>query len=93
MKTLHSFVVTRFPYFAKVITPNDTEFLRDDAGKVQPMTVYVGAAGTVRVLPYSNGEKGGTPITFTIPAGGMVPVEVWKVMVTGTTATDLIGLY
>ena len=51
--------------------------------------LYVGNTGNLRVLTSSNAD-----LTFVgIPAGSFVPVQVKRVFVAGTTATDIIALW
>lgn len=55
---------------------------------VSPAAVlFVGGAGDVKV----DAEESGT-ITFTLPAGSILPVSVKKVYDTGTSATNIIAL-
>lgn len=73
---------TSFPAHAVAVTPSDsTEF-------AEPSAIHVGAAGTVVVVPW----VGSSPVTFTVPDGGLVPVMVKKVM-TGGTASELVRMY
>jgi len=65
------------------VTPNDSTTLSETT-----RALYVGSAGAVTVLMAS-----GASVTFTgIPAGTMLPVRVTKVMASGTSATDIVGL-
>ena len=75
--------ITSFPINHFKITPSDDEDL------LRPCVVVAKMAGDVKVLPAGHGE----PLTYYVPAGGRVPVVVKKVFETGTTATDLIGVY
>ena len=84
-------VVTGFPALAKAITPSDDSDLTDLEGRRKSQTVYVGGAGDVVVVPIGNDLA--QSVTFTCPAGGLVPVEVRRVRFTGTTATGLVGLF
>lgn len=84
MSTAHRFsnVVTQFPMYAIAVTPSDSvEF-------VAPSTVYVGIAGDVVVEPW----EGGNTVTFTVGAGGVVPVLVKRVLA-ATTASALVRVY
>jgi hypothetical protein len=83
--------VTGVPHVAKVITPNDNQFLLSYSGEVIAQTVYVGVAGTVRVQPYGNPPA--TPVSFVLLAGQVVPVVCTQVYATGTTASGLVGVY
>jgi hypothetical protein len=75
-----------FPGGAKAITKSDTDTFSS------PVTVHVGGAGVVRVVPEYNGNAGAT-VDFTVPAGGLVPCRVWAVYSTGTTATVMVAVY
>lgn len=86
-----SSTTTKYPPRAVAITPHDTNALVDQDGTEQAMTVFVGSAGTVAVLPAGN--TGTTAVTFTIPAGGVVPVLCRVVKSTGTTASGLVGVW
>ena len=51
--------------------------------------IYVGGAGDVKVT-----TVGGSTVTFAaVPAGGVLPVRAVRIFATGTTATNLIGMY
>lgn len=65
------------------ITPND------NADIPQPCTgLYVGGAGVLVVVTLNNVE-----VTFGgVPAGAILPIQVRRVKVTGTTATLIVGL-
>ena len=60
-----------------------------DATFAQSRTVYAGGAGTIVVTP----AAGGSDITFTVPAGGLVPVRVSAVKNSGTSATLLVAIW
>lgn len=67
-----------------VITPSDTtEF-------TQPTRVlYIGNTGDITVVMIS-----GTTLSFTnVTSGQILPFRVSKVMATGTTATNIIGMF
>ena len=81
--------ITGFPPRAKAITPSDSVNLTDTDGEDIAMHVFVGVAGNVKVLC----AAGGDPVTFTMPAGGIIPVQVIRVYSTDTTSTGLVGLY
>ena len=69
---------------AFAITPNDSADL-----SVFPRAIYVGGAGNVKVT-----TLGGDTVTLNgAVAGSILPVRVVRVFSTGTTATNLIGLY
>lgn len=76
--------ITALPTHAVAITPSDT------ADLAQPVSVYVGGAGAVKVTPVG----GGSAVTFSgLSAGQIVPVQAIRVWATGTSATALVGVY
>lgn len=75
--------VTGFPCNAKAITPSDADTFSD------PVSIFVGAAGTVTVTP----AGGQANVAFEVPAGSFVPVLVTAVLSTGTDASDLVAVY
>lgn len=64
------------------ITPHDTNELA-----TKPRGIYVGVAGDVVLT-----DEAGTDCTYK-NASGVLPVRAVKVKATGTTATNLIGIY
>ena len=62
--------------------------LSDTVNMETPAVIYVGGAGDVKVTTF-NGDE----VTFTMPAGGIVPVQVTRVWSTGTTASALVAVY
>ncbi len=79
-------IVPAFPDNAFAITPSNA----DDFSA--PVTVHVGGAGTVSVVPWAK-RAAGTIVQFTVPAGGTVPCRVAAVKSTGTGANLLVGVY
>lgn len=68
-------------YDATTITPSDTVDTPADS-------VYIGGDGDLRVI-----TRRGSTVTFkALTAGSFVPVQVRRVLATGTTASNLIGL-
>lgn len=51
--------------------------------------VYVGGAGDVAVKDRVSGD---TVVFVAVPAGTLLPIRVGRVMATGTSATNLVGL-
>ncbi len=74
---------------ASVITPSDTVDLAPYA-----KALMVTAAGTVSVLPISNYAGGSTTAVSlgNLPVGYIIPIQVARVFLTGTSAT-VVGLY
>lgn len=81
--------ITAFPPSAKAITPNDSTDLTDHNGQPVGMTVFCGTGGDIVVIPIGNANA----VTFVVGDGAILPVEVKRVLSTGTTATDLVGLF
>lgn len=50
--------------------------------------VYIGTAGTLKVREAS----GGTVRTFVVPAGALLPIKVYSIESTSTTASDIVLL-
>lgn len=78
------------PQGAKAITPSDTDTFQ------RAVTVVCGGAGTITVSPANQtaANIGTVPdVQFTMPAGGIVPVQVKAVKATGTAATLIVALY
>jgi hypothetical protein len=51
--------------------------------------LYVGAGGNITLLA----EDSDTAVTFSaVPSGYILPVRVRRILVTGTTASNIIGL-
>lgn len=69
---------------AVVITPSDTADLSDPT-----RAVYIGNTGNLKVDMVS----GGTVTFKNLPSGMVLPIQAIKVYATGTSATELIGLY
>ena len=64
------------------ITPSDTTTFDECRA------IYVGTAGTVRGV-----SPAGDTVDFVCTAGSYHPLRMVKVLLTGTTAGDLVALY
>tara|TARA_R110000822_G_scaffold113806_1_gene245089 strand:- start:704 stop:964 length:261 start_codon:yes stop_codon:yes gene_type:complete len=76
---------------AATVTPSDTvEILYPGGGdgKNSGCVLYVGVAGDLKVT-----TGGGDDVVFVAVQAGFFPVNVVKVWVTGTTATNVIALW
>lgn len=71
------------------VVPSDTVDLTTYA-----KALYIGGAGTISFIPVANYAGGSSsPITLASqPAGTLIPVQVARVLATGTTAT-VFGMY
>lgn len=78
---------------AAAVTPSDTVNIpsvstQDGSGN-NGCVLYVGTGGTLKVTTI-----GGDEVTFTgIVSGTFVPVQVLRVWVTGTSASNIIALW
>jgi hypothetical protein len=64
---------------------------KSDETVYEPMlrALYVGTAGNVAIT-----DLYGTAVTYkNVPAGTFLPIVAKQVLSTGTTASDLVGLY
>jgi len=74
---------------AVAVTPSDTVTIQNNSGDTRGCLVYVGVSGDLAVV-----TSAGETVTFKdVPQGMILPVQVTKVLATGTTATDLISLH
>lgn len=70
------------------ITPTDDT----PVGTFSPRALYVGTGGDLAVI--MAGDEGGSAVTFAnVPGGAILPIKVYSVQSTGTTASDILGLY
>jgi len=70
-------------YDAVAITPSDSTVLAE-----YTRAIYCGGDGTVTVRMES-----GNNCAFTVVTGLVLPVRVDKILLTGTSATNLVALY
>ena len=68
---------------AFVITPHATNDLREVT-----RGIYVGTGGNVNLVTY----RDETVAFASVPSGTILPVRAKKVLVSGTTASNLVGL-
>lgn len=55
-------------------------------------SLYIGGAGNVAVY-MAGGENPSSVIFYSVAAGTILPIQVTKVLSTGTTATNILALY
>lgn len=73
-----------FPGSAVAVT------LGEDVTFTAPVTLWVGTAGDVTVLP----ANGGSAVTFKeVPAGACIPLRVIGIVNATTDAADLVAIY
>lgn len=80
------------------VTPSDTKDVTNATGDNAPCyakALYIGVTGDVTVV--TAGDNGnalaGTAVLFKAHPVGYMPVQVRRVMATGTAATNIVGLY
>jgi hypothetical protein len=83
--------VTGYPSCARVVTPNNSVDLQDFGGNSVAMHIRAEAAGTIAVVPAGNDI--GDTVTFTLAAGEFVPCRCRRVLVTGTSAASITGVW
>jgi len=66
------------------VTPSDTA----DLAYVS-RALFIGGAGNIVVTPAS----GQANVTYTCPAGMILPIRAARVLATGTTATNIVNWY
>lgn len=67
------------------VTPHDSNFIRADEGPVK--SLYIGTTGDLVVV-----MAGGSQVTFQNVPVGVLPIQVLKVLSTGTSASDIVWL-
>jgi hypothetical protein len=83
---------------AIAVTPSDTLDVTNAGGDNAPCyakALYVGVTGNLSVVTASDNSNSGagTAVLFQNVPVGWFPVQVRRVMATGTTASDIVGLY
>jgi hypothetical protein len=77
------YIVPAMPSHAFSVTKSDVDVF------IHGIHIYVGTSGDVAVVP----ENDNTSVVFkNFPSGLVLPVKVKKVLSTGTTASDLVGV-
>lgn len=66
------------------VTPSDSTDLAFNS-----RALWIGGAGNIVVTP----AGGGADVTYTVPAGTVLPIRVSRVKATGTTATQIVNWY
>lgn len=70
---------------AVAVTPSDSADLPDGPCRA----LYVGTTGNISLIP----SGGGSAVTFTAVAVGVLPVAAKRVRSTSTTASNILALY
>lgn len=79
-------------------TPSDTLDVTDPTGDNAPCyakALWIGVGGNIAVVTAADNTNSGqgTAVTFQNVPIGWFPVQVRRVMVTNTTASQIVGLY
>lgn len=77
------------------VTPSDTKDVTNGTGDGAPTyakSLYVGVPGDITVIHACEPDESKTRLYKNVPAGWF-PVQVRRVMFSGTTATNIMGLY
>lgn len=66
-----------------------------DSTVVNARALYVGTGGTVAVHMLGNAASPGeTSVSFVnVPSGTLLPISCYRVLSTGTTASNIVALY
>jgi hypothetical protein len=80
------------------VTPSDTLDVTNAGGDNAPVyasALYIGVSGNLKVIAAGDNSASGagTPVTFNAVPVGWFPVQVRRVFASGTTATNIVGLY
>lgn len=67
---------------AVAITPSNSTVIP------YPRAIYVGVSGDIAAV-----MKGGATVTFKAAPVGILPIRPVQILLTGTTATDMLALY
>lgn len=81
---------------AVAVTPSDTKDVTNPTGDnatKYAKALYVGVSGNLAVVIASDTGNPGTAVNFLNVPVGWFPVQVRRVMLTGTSATSIVGLY
>lgn len=92
---LNSFYGDWPPRRSFALTPSDTLDVTNASGANMPVyarSVYVGVSGDVSVVTAGDQSAAGVPVVYKAHPVGYMPVQVRRVMATGTTATNLVGM-
>lgn len=82
---------------AFAVSPSDTKDLTNTGGDGDPTyakALYIGVTGDVAVVTAGDNSNGGAgnSVTFKAHPVGYMPVQVRRVMATGTTAANIVAL-
>lgn len=81
---------------AKAVTPSNSKDLTDatgDAMSFYARSLYVGATGDLKVIMAASKDDAVTVTYVGVPAGALLPIQVRRVLSTGTTATSIVALF
>jgi hypothetical protein len=73
---------------AALVAPHDTNDLPQYA-----KALYIGVAGDLTIVPAGDTSANGTSVLFTNVPVGWFPVQVRRVLDTGTDADEIVAVY
>lgn len=71
-----------------LVVPNDSALLPPVIAGATSVAIYVGIGGVIKVLNASDNVE-----LLTVPSGAMIDILVKKVFATGTTGSQMLGIY
>lgn len=73
------------------ITKSDTLEVSQETPPILPRAIYVGTGGTIVMALH--GDTKVTQTWLNVPSGTVLPVRPQLIFATGTTASDILGIY
>jgi hypothetical protein len=73
---------------AKAVAPSDTVDLADT-----PKALYVGTGGDIAMIGDNEPAGAAALVWRNVPAGAIVPFRPRRILLTGTTAADMLAIY
>lgn len=73
---------------AAAIIPSNTADLLET-----PKAIYVGTGGDIAMIGDNEAPGAAAVVWKNVPSGAVVPFRPRRIMVTGTTAADMLGIY
>lgn len=79
--------------FAISVTPSDSTDINFNGTSAATRGLYVGSGGDVSVEMVGNGLADATVVFVAVLTGTLLPIEITRVNVTGTTASSLVAIW
>jgi len=71
-----------------IVTPSDSTDITGSNSNT-PATLFVGVGGNIEVITLG----GSTLLLKNIPSGSFMPIQVTRVRLTNTTASDIVAIF